>query len=246
VAKPTIAIIGYGNFSKLIIKHLSPYFEIMVASHQGSVKKAGLKFRQVDLKTALAQSIIIPSIPAQALEDFFVTNRQLVNPGALVIDVCSVKVKPVEILQRVLPQTVQILATHPMFGPTSAAGGLKGQPMMIYAVRLSAKKYQTIKRFLANDLKLHIIEATPKAHDQAMAYAQGLSHYIGRLLQAMSIPESELTTAAYDDLLDMKRVQGGDSWELFCSIMLENPYAAAVNRQFKQAIVDLDAKLGLD
>ena len=48
----------------------------------------------------------------------------------------------------------------------------------------------------------------------------------------MAIPESALATLAYDDLLDMKHIQGSDSWELFASIVQENPYANAVHRRF--------------
>jgi prephenate dehydrogenase len=76
-----------------------------------------------------------------------------------------------------------------------------------------------------------------------MAYVQGLSHYIARVMDEMNIPETELSTLAYEDLIDMKRVQGGDSWELFYSIMEENPYTHKVNRDFKKACLALDKKL---
>ncbi|MGZ6005058.1 MAG: prephenate dehydrogenase/arogenate dehydrogenase family protein [Candidatus Saccharimonadales bacterium] len=243
--RPKLAIIGYGDFSKLLIKNLAAYADIVVASRRPNLDSDNLKFEQVDLRTALSQPIIIPSIPAQSLEAFFKDNVKLLNPKALIVDVCSVKVNPVKVLTAVLPASNQILATHPLFGPASAADGLAGKKIMLYPVRLDRARYSAIKRFLADDLKLKIIECTPEEHDRVMAYAQGLSHYIGRLMQIMQIPESELTTSAYDDLKDMKAVQGSDSWELFQSIMLENPYALEVNHQFKQAIKDIDAKLGL-
>lgn len=246
MSRPSLAIIGYGDFTPLMIKHLGPHFTILVSSRKKLTIKSGLDFKQVDLKIALAQSIIVPSIPAQNLEEFFTANKKLVNPEALVIDVCSVKVNPVKVLRRVLPPGVQILATHPMFGPSSASNGIVGQPMMIYPVRLDSERYKRIKLFLNDTLKLHVIECTPEEHDKAMAYAQGLSHYIGRMMQIMEIPESELSTSAYQSLLAMKKVQGKDSWELFRSIMFENPYALDINQKFKQAMRELDAKLGID
>lgn len=245
VAKPSLAIIGFGDFAKLMIKHLSPYFNIVVASRHVIKDKQGLVFEQVDVPTALSQSIIIPSMPAQFLEEFFSANKKYLNSDTLIIDVCSVKVKPVEVLRRILPETVQILATHPMFGPASAKDGLKGQRIMIYPARLPKETYTKIKQFLSGMLGLKVIEASPDEHDHMMAYAQGLSHYIGRAMQLMEIPESEMTTKAYNDLLDMKRIQGGDSLELFESIMFENPYALEVNKKFKDTLTSLDDRLGI-
>lgn len=241
--KPTIAIIGYGDFTKLMIKHLKRHFKIVVASrsHKPGTKLGGVKF--VSNEDALAQKVIIPSIPAQALESFFAENKQHINERALVVDVCSVKANPVKVLQKVLPSSVEILATHPLFGPASSKNGIKGNKIMLHQTRLPDAKYQKIKKFLYKKLGLKIIECTPEEHDKMMAYSQGLSHYIGRAMQEMNIPNTELSTVAYEDLLDMKKVQGGDSWDLFYSIMHENPYALKINQEFKKACVRLDKRI---
>lgn len=201
--------------------------------------------RFVSLQEAMAQPIVIPSMPAQHLEDYFKENARYLSPGALVVDVCSVKVKSVNVLKSVLPKSIHILATHPLFGPASAEVGLTGQRIMLFPARIPEAQYQKIRRFLQNKLKLKIIECSPEAHDKAMAYVQGISHYVGRVMQIMDIPDTELMTNAYADLLDMKRIQGGDSWELFESIMRENPYAVEVHKDFERACDALDAKLGI-
>lgn len=246
MSSKTISIIGYGDFSKLMIRHLAPHYNIVVSSRQPKIDKNVLKFEIVDLKTALAQNVIIPSIPAQKLESFFNTNIKLLNPNALIIDVCSVKVKPVQSLKKVLPSTNQILATHPLFGPASAKNGLKGHKIMMYPVRIPKQEYELIKAFCSDTLKLKIIECTPEHHDKVTAYALGLSHYIGRLMRIMDIPNDEISTNSYDDLLDMKNILSHDGWELFESVMLENPYALKVNSDFKKAIKKLDTQLGIN
>jgi glutamyl-tRNA reductase len=55
MTRPTVAVIGYSEFSKLIIRHLSQYANVVLASRRPKVDKAGLNFEQVDLRTALAQ-----------------------------------------------------------------------------------------------------------------------------------------------------------------------------------------------
>jgi len=243
--KPTLAIIGFGDFSQLMVRHLSPYFKVMVSSRRKIKDKKGLDFTEVNVATALKQPIIIPSMPSQFLEEFFIANFDFLNLKALVVDVCSVKTQPAEVLRRVLPESVQVLATHPLFGPTSAKDGLKGQRIMVYPVRLTDEAFTKIKQFLQKTLQLEIIETTPEKHDEMMAYAQGLSHYIGRAMQMMDIPDSKLSTKAYQDLIDMKRVQGNDSDALFDSILFENPYALEVNKKFKQTLKALDEDLGI-
>jgi prephenate dehydrogenase len=219
---------------------LSPYFDVIVSS-----SRTLQHVQQASLDDVLSCDYIVPSFPAQFFENFFRTHSSKITSKSTVIDVCSVKIKPVKVLKKYLAPEVNILATHPMFGPHSAKNGLKGLRIMMHPTRIQDDQYQKIKHFLINSFKLKIIECTPEEHDQAMAYVQGLSHYIGRVMDTMNIPQSELMTAAYADLLDMRRIQGGDSWELFESIMLENPFSADVNKKFKTACQQLDARLKL-
>jgi prephenate dehydrogenase len=41
------------------------------------------------------------------------------RPGQLIIDTCSVKERPLEWMLEELPDHVQIVGTHPLFGPDS-------------------------------------------------------------------------------------------------------------------------------
>jgi prephenate dehydrogenase len=243
--KYKIGIIGYGDFSGLMIEYLSPYADIVVSSRSKSEGDAGFGARFAPLEEVLSQPIIIPSIPSQHFESFFETHRGIINPSAVVIDVCSVKVRPLEVLERLLPSTCQIIGTHPMFGPASVRrnGGITGLKCVVCPVQASDELVESVRTLLGATLGLTLIDRTPDQHDKEMAYVQGLSHYIGRLMDTMDIPDTELSTIAYQDLLDMKKVQGGDSWELFRSIMTDNPYAKEINQQLKSATVELDTKI---
>ncbi len=244
--KYQIGIIGYGDFTELMLEYLAPYAEILVSSRSRGSGDAGFGTSFASLPQVLAQPIIIPSFPAQFFEEFFKTNKEHINPAALIIDVCSVKIKPLEVLRDLLPDGCDMLGTHPLFGPASVAknGGIEGLRCVVCPVRIQDEQYVRVKDFLSETLGLKVIEKTPEEHDKEMAYVQGLSHYIGRVMDAMQIPDSELSTLAYDDLLDMKRIQGGDSWGLFESIMQENPYAHEVHQKMRRVSEELDHKLG--
>jgi prephenate dehydrogenase len=230
-----IGLIGYGAFGKLITQHLAEHatFEIYDPTLDNS-----------SAERALAQQIVILAIPAQELESFFRTNSEHLHETTLFIDVCSVKVRPVRTILEHVPINAQIIASHPMFGPATAADSLSGRKIMLHPVRVSDHAYGDVKAFLVS-LGLTIIEATPEEHDRKMAYVQGLSHYIGRIMQELDIPETELSTRAYDDLVDMKRVQGNDSDALFNSILHENPYTTEVIQAFEQSRKTIDERFNV-
>ncbi|HMS93135.1 MAG TPA: prephenate dehydrogenase/arogenate dehydrogenase family protein [Candidatus Saccharibacteria bacterium] len=242
--KYQVGIVGYGDFTRLMCEYLAPYADVIVSSRQHTEGDAGFGAQFRSVEEVLSRPIIIPSIPSQFFKAFFTVYGGVINPSAIVIDVCSVKVRPLGVLQQLLPPTCQIVGTHPLLGPASVAknGGLQGLKIALCRVRQDEATYHGVRRFLEK-LGLHVIEKTPEAHDRDMAYVQGLSHYIGRIMDGMGIPETPLSTYAYDDLLDMKKIQGQDSWGLFMSIVKENPFAEEVNVAFKDATKQLDDKI---
>jgi prephenate dehydrogenase len=77
-----------------------------------------------------------------------------------------------------------------------------------------------------------------------MAYVQALTHFVGRAVNEMDIPDVEQKTPAYQYLLDIKRNLGQDSWDLFLTIENENPYAQKVRQDFLNELETLNKKLG--
>lgn len=214
----------------------------MYSRNPGGKDRAGRRFTFVALETALAQDIIVLSLPAQFIGEFLKVNKKLVNPTALVLDVASVKTRPLADMKRYLPKTCQIIGTHPIFGPGSAGGGIKGLPIVVWPERCDREIFHTLCSLL-KQAGLVVIEKSPEEHDRAMAYVLGLTQYIGRALDQIDIHDNGINTPAYNDLLDMRRIQGTDSWELFYSIMRLNPYAKEVAREFRAAFDMLDKQL---
>lgn len=239
----TISIIGYGPFAKLMIRHLQDDYRILVYSRNPEGKtKEGLRFAFVPLEEALRQEVIVLGLPAQFLSDFLRDNAHLMNPNALVLDVASVKINPIDEMKKLLPPTCQIIGTHPIFGPGSAKNGIAGLRIVLCPVRCDASILSSLRQYLQQK-GLIVLEKTPEAHDEAMAYVLGLTQYLGRALQAIDAHDTELTTPAYEELMKMRAIQGNDSWDLFYSILRENPYAKEVSRNLRNALDELDAQL---
>lgn len=140
-----------------------------------------------------------------------------------------------------LNDEVQIVGTHPLFGPQSGKNGIKGLNFVICPVRYN--KTDKLIDLFGNKLELNVMIRTPEEHDRQMAYVQGITHFVGRALNHMDIPDVEQKTPAYQFLLDIKRNLGGDSWDLFLTIENENPFARPVREHLMEELQKLDDQL---
>ena len=240
----TLGIIGFGAFSELIVKHLKPFCTIYIYSRRDVSKKAramGVKIGT--LEQVAACDIIIIGVVVQHFEEITKKIKKFIKPSALVIDVCSVKIKPAKLMQKHLPKAVDILATHPLFGPQSGKNGVKGLKIVVCPIRIKDKNLKKIKSFLKNKLELTILERTPKEHDKQMAYVQGLTHFIGKAISELAIPQSDQATIAYDQLIRIKDLLEEDSNDLFLTIENENPYAASIRNKFVKKLNEIEEKI---
>jgi prephenate dehydrogenase len=238
----SLGIIGFGGFGQFMVKYLQPYIPVTVHDTADLSKVAAEKgVSWGSLKEAASKDIVILAVPVQFLEPVLVDIRGFLKPGTLIVDVSSVKVKPIDLMLEHLPPNVDVLGTHPLFGPQSGKNGIKGLNIVVCPVR--TKKTRAIIRFLGQVLQLNVLERTPITHDKQMAYVQALTHFIGRSINEMDIPDVEQKTPAYQYLLDIKRNLGSDSMDLFLTIELENPYAKEVREHFMEELKNLNDKL---
>lgn len=167
-----VGIIGYGDFTKVMVEYLSPYADIIVSSRKNQTSSAGHSAKFASIEDVLSSPIIIPSIPSQFFEEFFSSNAKLINPNALVVDVCSVKVKPLAVLERLLPKSCSIIGTHPMFGPASIKknGGIAELKCVVSPVRATEEVVVKLDRFISQTLNLKLLRRSPQEHDKEMAY----------------------------------------------------------------------------
>jgi len=251
--KKTIGIIGFGNFGTLVAAILSKQAEVLVwnRSVNDEVEKRAEKLgvNLVDLKTAAACDIVILTVAISVTEEIIKTIALLVKPGALVMDTCSVKVHPVKWLKKYLPKNVEILGTHPMFGPVTTKFDidkkyfeLAGKQIVLCPVRISKSRLNKIDKFLRS-LKLEVIETTPVDHDRQNAKTLSFVHFIGRALTRAEIVEQKIYTPGYADLLKIIPHTNSDKWQLFCDMHQYNDYSQKVRDKFTLACDSLENDL---
>lgn len=240
--KQSIGLVGFGTFAQFMVPYLTPYFNLLAwnRSDQSEMAKK-LNVDYMDLPTVLNQKIIILCTNAQSFENLLRENAPLFNPNAIVLDVASIKIKPVELMLKYLPISCEIVGTHPLFGPESGRFGIQNLNFVLCPVRTT--HVSRIYAFVAKILKMKVLIRTPEAHDKEMAYVQGLTHFIARAVDMMNIPEIEQKTKAYESLLAIRKMLASDSFELFKTIQNDNPFAEKIRTNFKNSLQALEEKI---
>ena len=132
-----IGIIGYGRFGQLAARYLSRDADVYVCGRKQIAPDPDLPgVHPADLRQVCGQKIVIPAVPISSLQDMLAQMAPLLKADSLVADVCSVKTIPAQWMKVILPDSVSILATHPMFGPDSAARTLEGMKIALCRVRI--------------------------------------------------------------------------------------------------------------
>jgi prephenate dehydrogenase len=238
----TLGIVGFGSFGRFMVQHLRTRFNVSVHDRLDVADEAAqLGVRSAPLPEVAASEILILAVPVQNMEEVLHDLRGVPRLPDLVMDVGSVKVKPLDLMSRYLPRRVEIVGTHPMFGPQSGRHGIAGLKMVLCPLR--TRRLQRIRDFLSRELRLEVMEMSPEVHDSEMAYIQGLTHWIARALREIKLPDLGLATTAYRHLLKIEENLREDSAALFRTIETENPFAAAARAELVAKLREIEAEV---
>ncbi|SFL06530.1 prephenate dehydrogenase [Pseudovibrio ascidiaceicola] len=239
----SLGIVGLGAFGQLAALHLAQYFEIMAYDPSPDVAKLAkqLGVHLTSLHSVSQADVILIAAPVSSFEQVVSEIAVACKPGALVIDVGSVKVVPSEIMRWLLPDNVDIVASHPLFGPQSATTGIKG--LKIAVCPIQGKRHARLVAFLRKILGLTVIVTTPEDHDQEAAVVQGLTHLIAKVLLRMGPLPTRMTTKSFDLLSEAISMVQHDAPEVFEAIEKANPYAETVRRRFFDLAASLSEEL---
>lgn len=239
-----IGIVGFGRFGELAARYLALDNKVYVydkTGKDGEIKKVGAV--SASFEDVCGQDVVILCVPISEFKDVLNKVALHVKDGALVMEVCSVKVLPARWMKEVLPENVEILATHPLFGPDSAASSLKGCKIVLCKERIKGERYLRIKDYLESK-GLEVIETTPEEHDRQTAVTLALTHFIGRSLSEFGAEKMEMDTEGYKRLLHILGVVENDKWQLFKDMHRYNPYAKETREKYIDAVNEIDKRLG--
>ncbi|PZO02978.1 MAG: prephenate dehydrogenase/arogenate dehydrogenase family protein [Hyphomicrobiales bacterium] len=228
----SIGLLGFGAFGQLMARHLQPHLPLVAFDAARTIEPDGSGRGLVPggMAEVAACDIVILAVPVDALAEAIATLRPYLRSGTVVLDVGSVKIEPARLLLAGLPDDVEIIGTHPLFGPQSARDGLKGLKIALCPMR--GDSVRRIAAFLRRTLALDVILTTPDAHDRDMAMVQGLTHLVAKILVRMEPMPRRMTTRSFELLMQATEMVRHDAPGVFLAIEQANPHARAVRERF--------------
>ena len=110
---------------------------------------------------------------------------------------------PKKFLKNIWRNGRKALLTHPMFGPDSVQDSFKNLPLIIDKFTTDKIRYNFWKNYFKKK-GLKIIEMSAEQHDKFAAKSQGLTHFIGRLLDDYGFKPTTIDSLGAKTLLKVK------------------------------------------
>ncbi len=237
----TLGVIGFGTFGQLVARHLKDQIRVFPWDLKDQRKKAAsLGLTWSTLEEAASCSNVLLAVPIGEMPTALAQVGPYLRPGALLMDVCSVKLAPVEWMLAAAPSDVEVLGIHPLLGPVSSRAGILGSTVVLCPGRTT--RIDRIRAFIEG-LGLRVVITSAREHDRHMAYSQALTHFLIRGLDGAGIVDRELQTPSFERLMRIMEALIKDSPALFRDMQTYNPFAAEARSRLLEALIRLDHDL---
>jgi len=226
-----IAIIGAGRMGRWFAKFFVEQGFTVVASDRDREKLQKLR---EELNVEIADNVkavksadrILVCVPIGNFKDVIREISVHIKSGQEVMDICSVKEIPVNIMHKYISNAVT-LGTHPMFGP--GAKSIKGQNFILTPTNA---KEQALARDFGKWLEnkgAHVFFMTPKEHDKIMSIVIGLPFFLCHVVCDTLLSSEEFEKAkdasgvSYKLLLKLTEAVVSEETELSVGVQMNLP-----------------------
>lgn len=236
-----VGVFGLGRFGRFWAEQLALRFPVVAYNRS----KRDIELRGVDIvefEHLVTCDVIFICTAISSLREVLTRLAPSVRKDALIIDTCSVKVYPKHLMQDLLPESVSIIATHPMFGPDSGKDGVQGLPIMMDPLRCT-QETSVYWSETFRSMGLEVMQMSCDQHDREAAYSQGVTHFVGRMLDELKLQKTQLATVGYTKLLEIVEQTCNDPLQLFLDLQRYNPYAQQMHSELNSAISTILALL---
>jgi chorismate mutase/prephenate dehydrogenase len=202
-----------------------------------SVETMGLGEGPSAIEVASRNDLVVVAVPIDVTVKVIEEIAPHVRKGACIVDVTSVKRAPLEAMLRCAPEGVDVVATHPMFGPHGV--DFDRQKVVLCRGRGDAA-FARVKK-LYETFGAETLEATAEEHDAQMALIQVLVHektmVLGSVLERLKADlgrSLNFASPIYRTELAMIGRMFSQRAELYADILTANPEAPRLSHVFEQ------------
>jgi chorismate mutase/prephenate dehydrogenase len=201
------------------------------------VETMGLGEGAPAIEVAARHDVVVVSVPIDITVDVIEEIAPHVKNGACLMDITSIKRAPLEAMLAAAPEGVDVVGTHPMFGPHGV--DFDRQKVVLCKGRGDAA-FARVKK-LYESFGAETIDATAEEHDAQMALIQVLVHektmVLGSVLERLKADLGRSLAFAspiYRTELAMIGRMFSQHAELYADILTVNPEAPRLSHVFEQ------------
>ena len=202
-----------------------------------SVETMGLGEGPPAAELAARSDLVIVAVPIHVTLDVIGEVAPHVRPGGCLMDVTSIKRPPLAKMLELAPAGVEVVGTHPMFGPH----GFDFDRQKVVLCRGRGETWFPRVKALFEAFGADTLEATAEEHDAQMALIQVLVHektlVLGSVLERLKADldrSLQFASPIYRTELAMIGRMFSQQAQLYADILTVNPEAARVSHLFEQ------------
>ena len=238
---------GSDGLGKTLIYYFRDEFDVYITGrdhNKGRSVADELNVNYIESNAGLANisDMLIVSVPIQHTCDVIREVAPFMKEGSVMVDVTSVKEGPSKTMAEVLPDTIEYIPTHPIFGPRTTE--LDNQVIVLTPGR-KGRWYDKVYRYLEGK-NMRVIETTAEKHDFMMSIVQVLTHFsfisTASAIEKLKVDLSE--TEDYESPIDNLMI------DMIARIVSQNPYLTyniqsmnsngpKVRNTFAEAVIEL-------
>ena len=248
MVKMIVGIIGGSDgLGKTLVYYFRDEFEVYITGRDHKkgrqvADELNVEYIESNEEITRMSDIVIISVPIQHTCDVIREVAPFMKSGSVMIDVTSVKEGPTRTMGEVLPESVEYIPTHPVFGPRTTR--LDNQVIVLTA-DAKGKWYSKVYDYLAKK-NMRIIETSAEKHDFMMSIVQVLTHFsfisTASAIEKLRVDISETEdyeSPIYNLMIDMIARIVSQNPYLTYNIQSVNTNGDKVRNTFADAVLEL-------
>ncbi len=238
---------GSDGLGKTLIYYFRDEFDVYITGrdhNKGRAVAEEMNVNYIESNAGLANisDILVVSVPIQHTCDVIRKVAPFMKEGSVMVDVTSVKEGPSRTMAEVLPDTIEYIPTHPIFGPRTTE--LDNQVIVLTPGR-KGEWYEKVHRYLESK-NMRVIETTAEKHDFMMSIVQVLTHFsfisTASAIEKLKVDLSETEdyeSPIYNLMIDMIARIVSQNPYLTYNIQAMNSNGPKVRNTFAEAVIEL-------
>ena len=212
---------GSDGLGKTLIYYFRDEFDVIISARnhekgRNVANKANVKYIESNTELASISDILVISVPINHTSDVIREVAGFMKEGSLMVDVTSIKEEPLKTMSETVPENVEYIPTHPIFGPRTTE--LDNQVIVLTPDK-KGKWFDKVYNYLSSK-NMRVIITSAEKHDFMMSIVQILTHF-----------SFISTTSAIEKLkVDIKETEDYESpiynlmIDVIARISAQNPY----------------------